>query len=70
MQFKTFGLTALLCLTQTVLAFPKVSPEEFNRILERMDSTQMPDVRDGQIGRVIQFNPVPADTGPKIIPGE
>ena len=70
MQFKTFGLTALLCIAQTALAFPRVSPEEFNRILERADTSMMPDIRDGQIGRVVQYDPVPAFTGTKQIPGK
>jgi hypothetical protein len=69
MQFKTFVLTALLCVTQTAVAFPKVTPEEFKRIVTEASSMQ-PEIRDGQVGRLVQFDPVPTFTGTKKIPGK
>jgi (2Fe-2S) ferredoxin len=69
MQFKTFVLTALLCVTQSAVAFPKVTPEEFKRIVRQVSSVE-PEVRDGQVGRLVQFDPVPDYIGTKKIPGK
>jgi hypothetical protein len=67
MQFKFFTLAALL---STVSAFPKMHPTEFRRLVqEAADPANTPEIRDGQVGRMIQFDPVPAFTGTKKIPG-
>lgn len=70
MQLKTFALTALLSTTRSALAFPRVKPEEFRRMVEEAASAPEPEIRDGQLGRIIQFDPVPAYIGTKKIPGE
>lgn len=69
MQLKTFALTALLALTQTAVAFPKITPDEFKRIVNDA-SSRRPEIRDGQRGRIVKFDPVPKYTGTKKIPGE
>ena len=70
MQLKTLALVSLLGLAQTALAFPKVTPQEFQRLVREAASKPQPEVRDGQKGRVVKFDPVPAFTGTKQIPGE
>jgi hypothetical protein len=69
MQLKIFATAALLSAVQTALAFPRITPEEFKRVV-RDAAKQKPDVRDGQVGRVVQFDPVPSFTGTKKIPGK
>src|ERR1700742_3654626 len=67
MQFKFFTLAALL---GTVSAFPNIHPAEFRRLVqEAANPANSPEIRDGQVGRVVQFDPVPAFTGTKKIPG-
>jgi hypothetical protein len=45
MQFKLVALTALLGLAQVALAFPKVNPQEFKRLVEEA-ADQRPEIRD------------------------
>jgi len=68
MQLKTFAIASLLTLAQTALAFPKVSPQEFKRMVEEAANKPKPDIRDGQTGRIVKFDPVPSFTGTKKIP--
>jgi hypothetical protein len=72
MQFKLFTLTGLLALTQFALAFPKASPENIKRMLDQAESlrSRRPDIRDGQVGRRIEYDPVPKFLGTKKIPGK
>ena len=59
MQLKLIAFTALLTAVQTAVAFPKVTPQEFRRVV-RDAARQKPDIRDGQVGRVVKFDPVPS----------
>lgn len=70
MQFKTYSLTLLFCFAQTALAFPRMTGEEFERVARQVTPDSMPDIRDGQLGRIIQYDSVPAFTGTKQIPGQ
>lgn len=67
MQLKLLAFTALLSAVQTAVAFPKVTPQEFRRVV-RDAARQKPDIRDGQVGRVVKFDPVPSFLGTKKIP--
>jgi hypothetical protein len=66
MQFKLFAAASLLAFVQTALAFPRVTPEEFKRVVR--DAASRPEIRDGQVGRVVRFDPPPSFTGTKKIP--
>jgi hypothetical protein len=69
MLFK--ALTTAVLLATSVSAFPKVHPAEFRRIVQdAAASGNMPEIRDGQIGRLIQFEPPMAFNGTKKIPGQ
>ena len=69
MQFKLLAFAALLSFVQSAMAFPKMNGEEFRRVV-RDAAKQKPDIRDGQVGRIVKFDPVPANTGTKKIPGK
>ena len=55
MQLKSFVLAAL-AVAQTALAFPKVSPQEFKRIVQEAASNNRPDIRDGQVALMQRRN--------------
>jgi hypothetical protein len=66
MQLKLVATAALLASVQTAVAFPRMSSEEFKRVVR--DAANRPETRDGQVGRVVRFDPVPSFTGTKKIP--
>jgi hypothetical protein len=77
MQLKLFAFTGLLAFSQVALAFPSTRPEDLKRIMEdygrrtrRPEVRTGPEVRDGQVGRIIQYDPVPSFLGTKMIPGK
>ena len=72
MQFKLFAVTGLLAFIHVALAFPKATPENMKRMFDQAASLHRksrPEMRDGQVGRMIQYDPVPKFTGTKKIPG-
>lgn len=73
MQFKLLALTGLLAFSQLALAFPKADPENMKRMFDQAHSLRhgrKPERRDGQVGRLIKYDPRPKKTGTKQIPGE
>jgi hypothetical protein len=72
MQLKLL-FTGLLAFSQVALAFPRARPEDLKRMVEMygsLDRRTGPEVRDGQVGRLIQYDPVPKFLGTKMIPGK
>jgi hypothetical protein len=69
MQLKLLATTALLSLVQTALAFPRMTADEFRRVIREAASADMPDIRDGQVGRIVNFDPPLAFNGTMKIPG-
>jgi hypothetical protein len=84
MQFKLLAATSLLALAQTVAAFPKATPENLKRMFDNVSELhrhrghhhpkpqkpQEPEMQDGQLGRIVKFDPVPSFIGTKMIPGK
>ena len=68
MLFKSLATATLLA--SSAFAFPKVTKSEFERIVaEAEKASGKPEIRDGQVGRIIKFDPPMSFQGTKAIPG-
>lgn len=68
MLLKNFATAALIA-SSSVSAFPKFNAADFKRAVENAAANAKPEIRDGQIGRLVKYDAPLAFSGTKKIPG-